>query len=272
MQNHSSLRTRIVSTPSTVTGPSRSFYQAIVRATIDWKFYEVSYIQNHFQSSRDSLGLGTAMSSFAIIRDQSMRQKIFVWNIHHSIYDAWLLPRILSDLDNAYYGKPLNPTHDFNTFVKHVVEDSDRNAAEDFWLPNLQDASTNPWPKLPSSAYRPRASSSVRRSLKLSPSRPASITVPTLIRAAWAMLLGHYSDSADVVYIVTIHGRSAPLPSIVDVNGPTIATIHLRVQFDRSKSIRELLDNIQDTSGKIIPFEHFGLQNIFSASVLSSQK
>lgn len=64
------------------------------------------------------------------------------------------------------------------------------------------------------------------------------------------------------VFGTTLSGRTAPVPGIDRLAGPTIAMVPIRVRLNYDRKIPEYLQEIQDQSTDMIPFEHIGLQNI----------
>ncbi|KAF2089768.1 hypothetical protein K490DRAFT_15127, partial [Saccharata proteae CBS 121410] len=84
--------------------------------------------------------------------------------------------------------------------------------------------------------------------------------IATVLRAAWAILMGVNSGGAkDVVFGSIVHGRNAPLDGIETVMGPTIAAIPVRVRFDREEPVQKLLFRVQAESSEMIPHEALGL-------------
>ena len=77
------------------------------------------------------------------------------------------------------------------------------------------------------------------------------------------------TNSDDVVFGVTLSGRSAPVAGLDEMTGPTIATVPIRVQLTQNQSIANYLETTQRQATEMIPFEQTGLHRIagFSASL-----
>lgn len=88
----------------------------------------------------------------------------------------------------------------------------------------------------------------------------------TVARAAWAILVAKYSSSPDIVYGTTLSGRNVPVGGIEDMPGPTITTVPLRIHVDPAQAVSLFLESIHHQATEMIPFEHFGLQNIKNVS------
>ncbi|CAG7927134.1 unnamed protein product [Penicillium olsonii] len=71
-----------------------------------------------------------------------------------------------------------------------------------------------------------------------------------------------YQGNSDIVYGVTVSGRNAPVPGILTMTSPTVATMPFRVQLDPAASIADTLDSVVAQTVRSIPHEQTGLQNI----------
>jgi amino acid adenylation domain-containing protein/non-ribosomal peptide synthase protein (TIGR01720 family) len=86
--------------------------------------------------------------------------------------------------------------------------------------------------------------------------------VPTIIRAAWAVVVERHSGSKDVVFGETLAGRDIPVQSITDIIGPTFTTVPTRIQVDKALTATKFLEEIQKMASDVIPYQHAGLQRI----------
>ncbi|PKX88944.1 uncharacterized protein P174DRAFT_425495 [Aspergillus novofumigatus IBT 16806] len=83
---------------------------------------------------------------------------------------------------------------------------------------------------------------------------------------SYRIILEEYTQSNDVVFGVTVNGRSAPVSGIHELAAPTIATIPLRTVLQPDVSVQETLVRMQEHATRLIPFEHTGLRWIKSFS------
>lgn len=262
IRQYPSLRTRIVDWPIKLFDEQPSvFAQVIVRNSMEWQIQDAPNIDEFLRSSPEHLSLGSALSSYTLVETGEDNETYFVWTLHHCVYDGWLLPQILTAFEKAYNGTEMEQTVPFNIFVKYVREIHQKKAHH-FWTEELRGAGATAFPKLPSPQYRPRAVSSLSHSFPLHATKHSEFTLPTILRGAWALLLGHYSRSCDVVFGITVHGRNAPVNNIENISGPTIATVPSRVRFGLNDTIDDLLLHVQDRAVETMPYEHIGLQNI----------
>ncbi|KAL4799976.1 hypothetical protein BDV19DRAFT_384814 [Aspergillus venezuelensis] len=89
-------------------------------------------------------------------------------------------------------------------------------------------------------------------------------TLPTILTAAWTLLLSQYTDSSDVVFGLTVNGRKAPLPGIEGLTGPMMATVPFRLRITATQSVQSQsqLDAVQEQITTMTRYEQYGLQSI----------
>ena len=75
--------------------------------------------------------------------------------------------------------------------------------------------------------------------------RQNKLTLSTVVQAAWAMLLARYAGTDDVVFGVTMSGRSATLPDIESRVGLFINTLPLRARVPLGATVIEWLRALQ---------------------------
>lgn len=201
-----------------------------------------------------SFGLGTPLVSYNI------SENIFSWSIHHALYDGWSTPLIFDSLAKAYRSEPIPETAPFQAFIKNLQE-NDQQKAEKFWNDQFSEFNAQNFPVLPNNGYKPRCDK--RFALDIHDlSAQSDFTVATRIRLAWAFLLSTVTNSSDASFGTTVSGRQANVPGIEYIAGPTIATVPLRVAIDRSKTVKQLLQQVQLQAADMMPYEQTGLQEI----------
>ncbi|PLB47170.1 acetyl-CoA synthetase-like protein, partial [Aspergillus steynii IBT 23096] len=189
------------------------------------------------------VGLGTPLARFALVHDRVDNRFYSIWTLHHALYDGWSLPLLLNEVEKAYYGSKSDGLASFAGFVKYLTEIGPE--ADTYWQAELQGSRAAQFPALPSAQYQPRAQEVMHHEIT-DVQWPQNNTTPsTALRAAWAILISHYTQSHDVIFGSTLTGRQAPVPGVELVEGPTIATVP-----------------IQQQSINMIPFEQAGLPRI----------
>jgi amino acid adenylation domain-containing protein/non-ribosomal peptide synthase protein (TIGR01720 family) len=253
MKSVSILRTRVISDSSS------RMLQVVLTENLEWRYGSNldDYIQ---QDSSLPFEFGSPLVRFAlVVNDEGDRY--FTWTAHHAVYDAWSLSLMWRMVEQRYLGQQSAQTVPYNTFIR-FLGDIDLEASAHFWTRYLSQTETAQFPKLPSAANAGRVEHSYSHRMHLSRPSSSDITTPTLLRAAWAMVVGQYSNSSDVVFGTTVSGRNASIPGITDIIGPTIVTVPVRVTVHSRQTVGGLLQGVQDLAAEMIPFEHFGLQRI----------
>ncbi|EED19142.1 nonribosomal peptide synthase, putative [Talaromyces stipitatus ATCC 10500] len=252
---HPILRTRIVDTQS------HGLLQVVLRESdLLPEVRNTDLVTYLKEDGRKKMGLGTKLCRWAIVREP--QAFYFVLTMHHSIYDGWTLPRIAVELFKAYQGVRIETAVGFNVFAKYLKETSWQSARE-FWAHQLAEPQrTTVFPAIPLTIQEPRADSSMLKTFFISAHGYQSISMPSLLRAAWALLISKLSFSDDITFGATVSGRNVPITGIEDLTSPTITTVPVRVKIDRNSCVSDFVANIQNEAVKAMPFENLGLQNI----------
>ncbi|MGB3440031.1 MAG: amino acid adenylation domain-containing protein [Actinophytocola sp.] len=217
---------------------------------------------------------------------------VVVITLHHAVLDGRSLAMLMAELDSDYEGRPDFPerTH-YRDFVEWFTARNvaGSHAAEQdrvFWTAHLAGVSGPtplPFGKL-ADATEGRASQVVKFSLTdeetVALQRLAdteSVTLNTVVLAAWALVLGTHAGTDDVVFGVTRSARHGSVPGADGIVGMLLATIPLRVDLDRSLSVGEWLREIRRSGVDIRDHQltplgdiqrYAGAQNLLSSLVL----
>ncbi|KAH8810602.1 hypothetical protein F5884DRAFT_698551 [Xylogone sp. PMI_703] len=255
------LRTRIVEVHG-------GLYQVVLKnRDINWKLTDS--LEHYLEDEEaKTMGLGQPLNRFAIIRETN--RFYCVWTAHHSIYDGWSLSQVAKQVEQAYSNVPLSPTGSYSRFIRYIRQ-ANIHEQESFWRQTLEGTERIAFPALPSPGYKPSAEDLFTCNVPLR-MNGSSITAATLISLAWGMVVARHAgaQNEDVVFGSTLSGRNAPVYSIESITGPTLATIPLRVQLDRTSSVPLALQQLQKQLTDTMAFEQLGIQNIRCASQSAS--
>ena len=256
IQTEPVLRTRVVYTEH------RGFLQVVVNEPLVWSTVaDLSGLPD--DQRRLPAYNGGELSKYTIVGEDTSAPH-FVWTIHHALYDGWCLPLILDKVKACYNSLPLiklTQGPSYASFVRHLTE-IDPTEADDFWSSRLSDISTQQFPRLPNPAYQASASGMLTRIAPFSRQTDSAITMATMIRAAWALVVAAHSGSNDVVFWETVTGRDAPVPGIEDMMGPTLATVPNRISIDPKTQVHQFLDLVQAQSAEAMSYQYSGIQHI----------
>lgn len=211
---------------------------------------------------------GSRLSRYAIVSDLD-GSRYFVSTMHHAILDGWTIQINLDTLQQIYSRKPAPTLQPYANFINYIRQ-LDQQAAAHYWITELEGAQRPAFPPSGPTFQAAVAETSATRVLKTRITFPSfensSITKPSVLRAAWAIILGRYSDTDDVCFGVTISGRQAPVQGLSDMAGPAICTLPVRIRLDQTKRVSTFLQDIQTQAFETIAHEQFGLQNISKLS------
>lgn len=247
------LRTRIVFTK--VLG----FLQVVIRGPITWCSAENVADIDRYLPPHD----GGILCRYTVVGGETQAPH-FVWTAHHALYDGWSLPILLSRVE-ARYKNPQTPFQEsvpyYPRFIQYLCG-VNQAESDEFWRSRLADSISPQFPQLPHPAYQVQATSLLTHAVHVSKPRGMELTIPTVVRSAWALVVGIYSGSDDVTFGEILTGRDAPVSGIEDMVGPTLATVPTRVCIDRELTVAAFLQDIQKQFASAMPYQSAGLQHI----------
>jgi amino acid adenylation domain-containing protein/non-ribosomal peptide synthase protein (TIGR01720 family) len=207
---------------------------------------------------------GGCLARYTIVSAEDMPESYFVWEIHHALYDGWSLPMVLKRVEMTYMQSASDLTKSSYAGFIQYTSSIDEKVSDNFWRTRLLNASPLQFPQ-PQHTVTDSTLDHDTLTHKVPISRNTTsmgITLPTIIRAAWSLVVAAYSGSDDVVFGETLAGRDIPVQNITDIIGPTFTTVPTRIQVERSSSVLQFLNEIQKNATDVIPFQHAGLQRI----------
>lgn len=257
--SESILRTRIVNTKGLGT------LQAVVNSDLEWVEAESDLNSYLEEDLKTPAAYGAPLLRLALLHDSG--ERYFVWSAHHAVYDGWSAGITFNQVRGALVdSSPHHESVPYKEFIRYLVQcDSTEPAA--FWRSQFAEDKgiATSFPIVPV-GYLAKAHDTLktRLSTKVS-SISTDVTIPpsTILRAAWAAVNAKYSDTGDVVFAATLAGRTAPVPGISVMNGPTITTVPVRINLaGKDTTVSQLLTAVYTQAANTMPFEHTGLQNI----------
>ncbi len=207
--------------------------------------------------------------------DDSFR---LIWNHHHLLIDGWSMPLLLDEVFAFYEAfcngstlqRPLpRPFRDYIAWL----QSQDRAQAERYWREQLR-GFLSPTPIGSNAKQQPadHPEDDYGREKVMLPkaesdalvefSRAHQITLSTLVQAAWALLLGQYSQEEDVVFGATVSGRPADLPGAEQMLGLFINTLPVRVRSQANQSLLDWLKALQLQLSEMRQYEYCSLTDI----------
>ncbi|KAI8716954.1 Nonribosomal peptide synthetase 30 [Fusarium sp. LHS14.1] len=229
---------------------------------------------------RQPMSLGQAFARFSIVHDKGA-PRWFVWTMHHALYDGWSIKLIMNSFRQAYRTLEAETSlvkgitkASYPAFIKYILGQSVNSgvAMAKYWKTTLSDCEAAQFPAVPLHLQSQEPDHSKINTLfqdlpsMMRKQGSSNVTPSTLIRAAWALIVGSMTNSDDVVFGVTVSGRSAPIAAIDEVPGPTMATVPFRSRLAKSMLVGDYLRSVQQQALDMIPFEQMGLPRIAKLS------
>src|SRR5439155_1904746 len=199
-----------------------------------------------------------------------------LWNSHHILFDGWSIPLLLAEVFAAYGAAgrrealTLAPARPFKDYIGWLQR-QDIGAAEAYWRGQLAGFET------PTSLLLARPRRDAARSDRYAEhshvlkteftalerfARSHKLTVNTMVQGAWALLLGRYGDSEDVVFGVTVSGRPAELPEVERTVGLFVNTLPLRVALPPGETVLDWLREVQARQSELTDYQFSPLADV----------
>ncbi|KAJ5017537.1 Nonribosomal peptide synthase chyA [Colletotrichum sp. SAR 10_99] len=194
-----------------------------------------------------------------------LSKEAFRLDIHHALFDEWSLDLILEQVEKAYAGQSL-PYRPFSPFVQNLLTQEQNVAADEFWRESFAGLRTEHFP--PGSSITPSTVEKVilEHTLSLDPtmtSAHSKYTLSTTLRLAWGIILSNQAVSPDVVFGATVTGRNA---DNLELTGPTLATLPVRVKVPGDQAIHTALEEAQKGFADMMAHQQTGLSRIRAVS------
>ncbi|MEO1353030.1 MAG: condensation domain-containing protein, partial [Cyanobacteria bacterium J06635_15] len=206
----------------------------------------------------------------------------FIWTHHHILMDGWCLPIIFREILSFYEARLRGETCYLPTpppYQRYIawLNSQDKDAAISFWQQALRGFST-PTSLLgdrvrsqnESSNYQEcelHLSSQVSRKLQTLV-RKHHVTLSCVVQAVWGLLLSRYGGEKDVVFGVTVSGRTNELPDVENMVGLFINTLPLRLQIFPQQQLVPWLKEIQQLILELQQYSYAPLAEIQAKSEL----
>ena len=202
----------------------------------------------------------------------------FVFSRHHLILDRWSRSIINQEVFACYEAfrrnedPVLTKPQPYGDYISWIAA-QDQKAAEAYWRKNLEGL-TAPT-TIATYAHRKDATEYGKRfadqRIRLTQSdteelrafaRQNKLTLSTLIQAAWSILLARYSGNDEVLFGVTMSGRSGSLRGVESMVGLFINTLPLRTRIPLDTTVIDWLHTLQLQQQELQKYEYCSLLDI----------
>ncbi|KAF3355039.1 hypothetical protein VDGD_10211 [Verticillium dahliae] len=210
------------------------------------------------KDQEEPLTLGKTITRF--IHVDSGHQSTLIMRLSKAQCDEASIPILIHDLKRLYTAaeKPTRrPTH--FEFIR-FAQTSNRESAMKHWASLLENAEMTR--VVPRDAPAPLSTSArtIREKVSITSLSGLGVTLDTVVKAAWAIVLANLSASGDVLFGEIIDGRQLRLAdgsSVSGVVGPTGNTLPVRVRFgDAYCTPMDILQTIHGQRALVKTFEN----------------
>ncbi|KAJ9634430.1 hypothetical protein H2204_006255 [Knufia peltigerae] len=206
----------------------------------------------------DAFSLGSSFLKTFYVQG-SEGKACFILRLSHAQFDGVSLPLMLRDLETLYIGNEKPVTKPFTSYVARTYDEALRRAATDYWRGFLEGSS------LSMLDYGP-VESTDKAFFLTSPvdisQRPEETTVASLLVAAWALVLARRLQTLDVTFGNVTSGRLLDLENADQIMGPCYQFTPVRVTFEKSWAVDDLLQFVQMQMAKSSAHEFLGFEEI----------
>ncbi|WP_442738393.1 amino acid adenylation domain-containing protein [Streptomyces pseudogriseolus] len=206
---------------------------------------------------------------FLLIRMAPERWRLVLTN-PHIILDGWSTSLLVDEL-LCLYGRRdsvLSPAPRFSAYLEWLAA-ADPQEALEAWAQAL---SGIPGPTLVAPAAPDaggelphrvlRNVSAIRTAALADRARRCGVTINTVVQVAWGLVLRLLTDRDDVLFGMTVSGRTAEVAGIDRMVGLLINTLPVRVRLEPSDTLLNVLERVQDQQLDLLEHHHLGLTDI----------
>jgi amino acid adenylation domain-containing protein len=235
-------------------------FQVVMAEPITWQY--TGTVSGFFeQESRMRMGFGESLFELALAQPSDLRQPSLIMTAHHALYDGWSLSETFAQVHDTYMqGSPARMLP-FNLFVQQI-EQADSGESRKFWSSYLSGFEPTAFPRGCTAQTESNPDTEIVVPFHWTRPLESDFTSSTFLRTAWALLVGAYTASNDVVFGMTLNGRSSLEADASHILGPTITTVPVRIRLERSSKVFNVLSEVQGSASLESKHEHYGLQNI----------
>lgn len=278
-ESHSILRTAFV------TLQSHEVYQIVLTpetpnemsfSTNELSENLVDEVKHHVRlSAHTPSALSTPPISLHLI--QGKNQDAVLVKLHHSLYDAWTMNSLISELSNLYLSQATFPTQNFSDFVWHINNVLAPSTEAAYWTSTLSQAeptilsprakrpNETPFPNLKQTfVWAKQAVKSLSHKTKICKQSGAALSMIVIL--AFSRVLGQHTNTRNPIFGFFQAARSATFPDNATVDGPCVNILPFSapvLEGGKTGDLETVLA-IQEELGKRVPFEQSHLRNVLA--------
>lgn len=232
---------------------------------VDQKAKTEGVLQAVMSEDRATLNDGRLLK-LTILRDE--KKTHLVLSLSHALYDGWSISLLHKDVLDAYHAR-FSRRPSYKATLEHILNSSGSEAAH-YWSEYILGAKPCFFPTRSgiepqlqrSETHRIEQASAISASSIQTFVKQNGITMQSLGQACWALVLGSYLSSLEVVFGVVLSGRD--IEEADNVLFPTMNTVVVRSIIHGSG--KQLLLDMQNGCANAIQYQHFPLRKVQAAA------
>lgn len=253
--------------------PNKKTFIQVVNTSIDLPWKEANEDLGNFLESP----VNDPISVFGpLLRCTVLNGNTLIVEVHHSLFDYWSNHFIFKDVNSILLGQEPVRRTPFSNYVRFQIEQHNEHTRS-FWEDYLAGASPRVLKLKDTSHTEGEADhgaftviSKIEADLAGS-SLSHGITIGGLVHAVWALVLSIIHQADDVQFAVAFSGRDADIEGILDLDGPTLCVVPMRIKLDRSLSVLDFVQQVQTHQLWRLPeYAHYGMRNALQAGNLAA--
>ena len=200
-----------------------------------------------------------------------------IWTFHNLLLDGWSMSQIREDIAIFYdllrENQPLSAPHS-TTYIKYInwLNEQNIDKARIFWEEYLEGINLSPNFNVLPLAQSTRSSenylfydfkiSSEKTSRLMALAQQYKVTLNALIQGVWTLFLNYYTGKKDIIYGITVSGRSIDLEEADKMVGVLINTIPVRIKFSSDEKIYSIFEKIHQINPVLHHYSYVPLKTI----------
>ncbi|KAJ2904358.1 Nonribosomal peptide synthase atnA [Zalerion maritima] len=255
---------------------SRNVWQVVLRSwTPEFKVahagWRVSNVvekllrRDREQREHEPVDFARPITKFVLV--DAGKTAVLLVRLSKAQYDSASLDILLSDLKSLYIGTSNPPKRPgFCQYMRGVQTSELALDSRGYWS-NLLDGASMTQVVAHDSPILPTSTTVLRQRIPVGSLAALGLGFDTVVKSAWAMVLGTLAASGDVVFGDQVEGRIGPAGQWSSVVGPCSNAVPVRVRFgDDKMSALDLMHALHAQRESTIPHEGSGWMNILENS------
>ncbi|KAL4767480.1 hypothetical protein BDW60DRAFT_226532 [Aspergillus nidulans var. acristatus] len=176
-----------------------------------------------------------------------------IWSVHHALIDGWSAALVLKKVIQAAEGETVQPGPPFSDVAAALDQWRCSHKAEGdaFWAEQQPKLSEGKDEFLFPAAETGNAGECQQEEILVTlghyytslkdAAGMCGVTLTAFFYAAWALCLGMYADTDNVIIGTVVSGRNIPLPGILEAVGPIVSTLPFQVDLVWDMNVRDFV-------------------------------